>query len=273
MPELPEVETICRGLEGSIIGARIEKVRLLAPVLVRNGDPGRFRRKVQGKRIEAVARRGKYLIVRFDSGDHLVIHLKMSGSLLLVDGKKRREKTTRAIFSLDDGRKLLFNDTRKFGELYAVSHPSDVSGIARLGPEPLSAQFTLGCFRKMLERRTSKIKPLLMDQTFIAGIGNIYANESLHLAQIHPERKASSFTPAEVAGLYRMLRKVLRRAIRLQGTSFDSFYRDASGRPGRFAEELAVYGRDGEECARCGSEINRSEVGGRGTFYCPECQR
>jgi formamidopyrimidine-DNA glycosylase len=228
---------------------------------------------MEGRRIESVSRRGKYLVLRLHGNRHLVVHLKMSGSLVLKNQGERPEPAARAIFALADGRRLCFNDTRKFGELHAVRDPRDIPGFARLGPEPLASGFSKVELRRRLKGRRSRIKALLLDQRFLAGVGNIYASEALHVAGIRPGRRACSLSRREAEALYRSLRRVLRRAIELQGTSIDGFYRDASGRPGRFSEELAVYGRVGEECHSCGTVIRKISLGGRGTFFCPCCQR
>jgi len=272
MPELPEVETIKRDLERKVKGRRIEKVKIFEPRLVRKPGLKRFKKMVEKRRIESIQRRGKYLIFDLNSDTKMVIHLKMSGALLLTPLELGYGRHTRAVFFLDDGQQLLFDDTRKFGELYAVSKLSDVPGLFKLGPEPLKRNFSLKSFRALLSDRNAKIKPLLLDQSFLAGLGNIYVNEVLHRAEIHPERIAKTLNQDEIIRLHRSIKRVLKEAIQGRGTSIDRFYRDASGKPGFFREKLEVYGREGEECLSCGSVIERSNLGGRGTFFCPQCQ-
>ena len=234
--------------------------------------PGEFRRRIRGLRFLAVHRRAKYLVFSLGNGrsastptQFLLIHLKMSGRLNVVEHDQPPSKHDHVIFDLDDGQQLRFNDVRKFGRVYLVIDPEEVTGAH--GPEPLEATFTLPEFRKLIKSRSGAIKPLLLNQNFLAGIGNIYADESLWLARIHPLRKVNSLKDAEITALYRSIRQVLRRAIWAQGTDAgDGIIAGGDYRP-------RVYDRTDQPCYRCHRPIRRILVGQRGTHFCPHCQR
>jgi formamidopyrimidine-DNA glycosylase len=229
-----------------------------------------FAARIVDRQVQAVRRRGKYVLIDLDKG-HLLIHLKMSGRLLLVPASEPLDEYTHTIFDLDDGRQLRFRDVRKFGRVYLVKSPEKVTG--HLGPEPLEEAFTLADFQQLLGRRTGRLKSLLLNQEFLAGLGNIYADESLHAAQLHPLRAADSLTAEEQARLYEAIRAVLRRAIIGRGTTLDDTgYVDAQGEPGAYQAQIAVYGRAGEPCPTCDTPIERLVVGGRSTHFCPRCQ-
>lgn len=274
MPELPEVETIRREL-CDLVGLRIERTTVLTPQLIRCPGADRFAVEATGKVISAVDRRGKYLLVRLEPERDLVVHLRMAGRLYINRPDDPVEKHTHVIFDLSDGRQLRYIDLRHFGQICLVARGDygELGLLNRLGPEPLSADFTAAYLRAGLARRRGPIKSALLDQEFIAGIGNIYADESLFRARIRPDRPAASLTRAEADRLRRAIRETLMEALTFGGTTF-STYRRADGRAGEFAAELKVYGRAGEPCQRCGRErIVRRRIGGRSAHYCPACQR
>ncbi len=285
MPELPEVETIARQLRGLVAGRivadfRSSWLRLTEPVPAEH-----LAERLRGRRIEGVRRRGKFVVFDLDGGDALVVSLRMTGQLLFGDAAALDGPHVRGVIGFDDGTVLRFSDARKFGRMVLVDR-SDIPaehgaarGVARaplhasLGREPLGRSFTCAWLAGFLRRRArAAIKPLLLDQRGIAGIGNIYAIEALWRARIHPLRQAGSLRPDEVARLHEALRWVLRKGIRLGGASRRD-YVDAEGKPGRMQREFQVYGRAGEPCPRCGRTVVRTVVGGRGTFHCPGCQR
>ncbi|NLE44992.1 MAG: bifunctional DNA-formamidopyrimidine glycosylase/DNA-(apurinic or apyrimidinic site) lyase [Chloroflexi bacterium] len=271
MPELPEVETVARSLRPFLVGRVIAEVDVLWPRSLVDLDPETFASQVTGQTVVGVERRGKWIVLRFGGGGALLIHLRMSGQLILDSYVCPDDPHTRVRLLLDDGRRLYFSDTRKFGRLWLVNDPERV--LADLGPEPLAAEFTVGRFAAMLATRRRRLKPLLLDQRFVAGLGNIYVDEALWRARIHPVRRADSLSEAEIERLYRSIRELLDAAVRRGGTTLrDARYRSSDGRAGEFAVELAVYGRDGEGCPRCGHPISRIVVGQRGTHLCPVCQ-
>jgi formamidopyrimidine-DNA glycosylase len=271
MPELPEVETVARGLRASllgrtIIGVEVSWARTLVPP-----DPVAFARRLVGQAISGVGRRGKWILIALGGGDTLLVHLRMTGQLVLEPGGSPDDRHARVLLSLDSGWRLRFSDQRKFGRMVLTSDPQ--SQLAELGPEPLADDFTAERLAEMLARRRGRIKPLLLNQRFLAGLGNIYADESLWRAGVHPLRRAGGLELAEVRRLHRGIRSVLREAIDGGGTTLaDSAYRQPDGQSGEFYDLLAVYGREGQPCKRCGGAIERIVVGQRGTHYCPRCQ-
>lgn len=274
MPELPEVETVARSLRQplesrTIVGVTVHWSRTLA--MPKGQDAGdEFRRRLVGRRIVSIGRRGKYVVIALDEG-HLLIHLKMSGRLQVVPRHQPSDKHVQALFDLDDGRQLRFRDVRKFGRIYLVDRPESVT--AALGPEPLGAGLDLVEFRRLLARRSGRLKSLLLNQSFLAGLGNIYADESLFRARLHPLRSAASLTGEEQERLYHAVRTILEEAIDDQGTTLsDGGYVDAEGQAGRHQERLAVYRRAGEPCPQCQTPIERMIVGGRSSHFCPRCQ-
>ena len=270
MPELPEVETIARGLRSSLEGRTIRAVTVDWPRTVAQPPLDEFRERIAGRRVESVGRRGKFVVIGLDGGC-LLIHLKMSGRLRVVPAGEPVEDHTHTIFHLDGDWELRFQDVRKFGRVHLVEKPVQVT--AALGPEPLDHDFTLDHFRALLVRRTGRLKSLLMNQEFLAGLGNIYADEALHAARLHPLRTADSLSPDEQAHLYHSIRRVLGRAVADRGTTLDDGgYQDAEGRAGAYQEELAVYRRTGEPCHSCGTLIQRTVIGGRSSHFCPTCQ-
>ncbi len=267
MPELPEVETIVRDLRPQLTGCTITGVWIGWARTVATPD---FERRVVGQTITGVGRRGKYLTFALSGGDTLLIHLKMTGRLQVMPAGAPRLKHDRVIFTLDDGRELHFNDSRKFGRVYVVADPAQA--LASLGPEPLDDDFTAADFAALIARRKGRLKPLLLNQAFLAGVGNIYADEALFVAGLHPQRRADTLSTAQIEDLYRAIRHVLREAIRHEGTTV-SWYRKVNGDEGQHQNHLLVYGRRDEPCTRCGEPIRRIVVGGRGTHFCPRCQR
>lgn len=266
MPELPEVETVVRRLRSSLIGrtfgdAYVSWGRMLQM------SPDELNLRLPGQRIEAIDRRGKYLIFRLSHGDSLIVHLKMTGDLVVVPAGHPAHQHDRIVFDLDDGSQLRFRDPRKFGRVYLTDEPATVLG--RLGPEPLDKWFTEEDFLGLFDRRSGRIKPLLLDQQFIAGLGNIYADEALFLAGIRPERRSNSLSEQDKRRLYRAIREVLAMAIEQQGSSLA----DETYRGGRYQDRFLVYGRSEQPCCQCGSLIRRIRLGQRSAHFCPICQQ
>jgi formamidopyrimidine-DNA glycosylase len=270
MPELPEVETTARTLRGRLVGRIITGAEVRWPRTAATHAPPDLAQAVTGRRIQDVGRRGKYVVFTLDQGS-LLVHLKMTGRLFVVPADSPQDQYVRAWFNLDDGHQLRFHDVRKFGRVYLVGDTEEVT--APLGPEPLGDELTVAAFRSLLERRRGRLKPLLLNQTFLAGLGNIYADEALHRAGLHPLRTADSLSLSEQERLYMAIRTVLAGAVQARGTTLsDGGYLDAEGRPGGFQTQVAVYGRAGERCPRCGGAIQRIVLGQRSTHFCPRCQ-
>ncbi len=272
MPELPEVETVARQLrEGSaergpsVLGRTIANVTVNWDRHIALPSAREFARRVPGQKILAIARRGKYLIFRL-THDYLLIHLKMSGDLMVVSNSAPPDKHAHTIFHFTRGGQLRFTDTRKFGRVFLVEQAETVVG--HLGPEPLEPGFTARKLGQMLHARHRALKPLLLDQTFLAGMGNIYTDEALHRARLHPLRRSDSLTPEEVRALWRSLRHALQSGLRHNGASIDWVYRG-----GHFQNHFRAYGRADEPCFNCGTPIRRTVVGQRGTYFCPNCQK
>jgi len=271
MPELPEVETIVRQLRKPLIGRAITGVRVYWQRTIARPPIEVFTRALPGLRIRAIHRRAKYLVFELGSrsarqpANYLLIHLKMSGRLNVTSRQRSIDKHDRVILNLDDGRQLRFNDARKFGRMHLVADVEEVTG--RLGPEPLSEEFTPAAFKRFIAKRAGRLKPLLLDQTFVAGIGNIYADEALWLARLHPLRRADSLDEAEVRALYRGIRKALRDGLEHSGASIDSVYSE-----GDYQNHFRVYGRTGQPCRRCQQPIHRILVGQRSAHFCARCQ-
>jgi len=274
MPELPEVETIRRTLQPKLAGLTVTGVEIILPKVIKAPEPEEFAEKVAGKRIIKISRRGKYLMISLSGGFTLVAHLRMTGRLLYVGGNPAPSRYTHVIFHLNNDHQLRFADVRQFGRLWLVPTDSlgSLAGLKNLGVEPLGELFTREFLKKELRRRHAKIKPLLLDQTFIAGLGNIYTDEVLHRARINPERLATTLTPREIARLYHSIRDVLSEGIENRGTTVRDFA-DGDGRPGGYQEMLRVYSREGEPCPQCGKTIVRKKVGGRSSYFCPSCQK
>jgi formamidopyrimidine-DNA glycosylase len=272
MPELPEVETIARTLEPAVRGRVIAGVELLfRPLLRRGGRKGL--EGLTGRRVLGVRRRGKMLLIACESGRTLVFHLKMTGQFLFVAPGEARDKHTRLVVRFEDGtNELIFRDVRKFGFLLCLEgDPMAACGeLARLGPEPL--EVGPADFAALIARRKGRIKSLLLDQTAIAGIGNIYADEMLFEARIHPETPAWSLGKRAVERLYDSMKKILTLAIAEKGSTLQD-YRDAEGKAGNFQFFHRVYDRKGEACVVCGTPVRMTRIGGRSSHFCPKCQR
>ncbi|MFA5866754.1 MAG: bifunctional DNA-formamidopyrimidine glycosylase/DNA-(apurinic or apyrimidinic site) lyase [Actinomycetota bacterium] len=277
MPELPEVETIKRGLAALITGKKIKGVETDLPKMIRGKTLSEFSASVTGTKITGVNRRGKHLLINLSNGLTIVGHLKMTGQLLVVKASDPVEKWTHIIIHLSDGRDLRFRDIRQFGylELYPTAEIGEAGEkMPGLGPEPLSRSFTRGVLDWQLKKHPKpKIKSLLLNQSFIAGLGNIYADEVLYYARVRPTRRAGVLTAKEKDRIYAGIKTVLDAAIAKKGTTVRNFV-DAEGEPGGYLEHLKVYGRTGEYCPRCDEgKIKRVVVGGRSTHYCPKCQK
>jgi formamidopyrimidine-DNA glycosylase len=266
MPELPEVETIKNELAPHVVGRSVVGLDFPWGGIVRKTSLEDFRARLIGQRITGLGRRGKYLIFSLSSGQALVIHLKMTGSLWLKDP----EKFVRAIIHLDDGSHIYFRDPRKFGIMWLVDDAKSVG--TRMGPEALGEEFTARVLAEKLERRTAPIKALLCDQGLVAGIGNMYADEALFLSKIHPMRAGGSLSRAEVERLYKAIRKVLAAGISDKGASTDTYFRP-SGEKGSAHWQFRVAHRRGENCPLCGTPLERLPVRNRGSYFCPKCQK
>lgn len=267
MPELPEVETIVRGLRAAnnIVGKTIINSRVLWQRSLAVPLPLEFQQLIKGQKILAVDRRGKFIVIKLTSHS-LLIHLRMSGDIFVEIGESNRnQKHDRVIFDFDDGSRMSFNDTRKFGRVWLVDDPQIVFG--KLGPEPFEESLTPEIFFEKLNRSKRQIKPLLLDQTFMAGMGNIYTDESLFIASIHPTTPANLILFDKAALLLGAIREVLGEGIKRNGASIDWVYRG-----GDFQNHFKVYQRDGEACRRCGAILQRMIIGQRGTHFCPHCQ-
>ncbi len=273
MPELPEVETIKLSLEQEILGEVINRVKVLNPQIIKKPGKKDFACRLTGLCIESIERRGKYLLIRLSGGLVLLIHLRMTGRLFVTSPERELEKHTHLVLVLSEGRELRFKDVRRFGTIYLLEdyELKSVSGFAALGPEPLGGDFTLHLFARILSGRRCKLKQILLNQSLLAGIGNIYADEILFNAGLSPCREAGTLCEEEIARLYGSIRAVLREAIKLRGTSVND-YVDGRGRPGAYQNKLEVYRREGKPCRRCGGKIMRLKISGRSTYYCPQCQ-
>jgi len=271
MPELPEVETITRDLRRSLTGTFVERIRVYDGRVIRGMSAAAFKRRIRGRRVTDVVRRGKAIVFFFaENSGHLVAQLMMTGQLI-VSSSSAPQKDSRIVFSLSSGAFLHYNDQRLFGRLQIVENLSELKYFRILGPEPLTKDFNAGWMKDALSRRKAPIKSVLMDHTFVAGIGNIYASEILFESGIDPRRPASSLKPAEYEVLLKEITAVLRRAIRQRGTSMNN-YRDSAGQKGGFINSIKVYGRENKECGRCSSPIQKLVQSGRSTFFCQRCQ-
>jgi formamidopyrimidine-DNA glycosylase len=279
MPELPEVETVRRGLTQLTLQAEIERVEVLLDRTVAYPESAAFASGLVGMTIVAWRRRGKYLLGQLERdglpGGYLGVHLRMTGQLLWVKSEIPLAKHTRVRLWVRGGRELRFVDTRSFGQMWWV--PADrppeavMTTLKTLGPEPLEAEFSLGYFVDRLHRSQRIIKTALLDQRLVAGVGNIYADESLFLSGIHPEQRCNQLNALAIAALHRSLIQVLQDSIGAGGTTFSDF-RDLKGLNGNYGGQAWVYGRKGEACRHCGTAIERLKLGGRSSHFCPSCQ-
>ena len=273
MPELPEVESVRRQLEPALVGRRLEHVTIDDPRLVRPYEPAEVAAELEGERTVAVERRGKYLVVRFESGRVLLIHLRMTGSLLhAAGGSLQDDPHRRAVVRLDDGSDVAYRDVRRFGTWLLLEPGEDEPYLgARVGDEPLDALFTAARLGECLAGRRTSLKAALLDQRTLAGMGNIYADEALWRAKLNPLRPAAGLDRAELRRLHRAIRAALEHGLARQGSTLRD-YRLPDGSGGSMQDEFRVYGRGGEPCDRCGTPISRTRVAGRTTWFCPTCQ-
>lgn len=281
MPELPEVETVARDLRPRIVGATIVGARCTWARTLRTHSPGAFGQAVAGRTVEAVRRRAKLVVIDLSGGAALTIHLKMTGQLFVVPADAPEDPYVRLVLELADGRDIRFRDIRKFGRVGLYGREpvngeliTEVGGpaiFAAFGPEPLDPGFTLREFRQRLRRRKGRLKPLLLDQSFLAGVGNIYADEALWTARLHPLRTVGTLRPPDERRLYIAVRTILAEAIERRGSSIDDY--TAPDGDGSMQERLQVYQRTGEACPRCGHPVKRIVIGARSTHFCSWCQR
>ena len=273
MPELPEVEIIRRSLEQRLMNRRIMDTEILLSRQIKWPDIGNFVALVAGRTFVKFERRGKYLLFSFDNGNMLVFHLRMTGRLCYMEANTLPDPYARIIFHLAGGDALVYADTRTLGALYAL-RPGELwrlHGLSEMGLEPLSAEFTPAYLQQVLQGRKTRIKSFLLNQKYIGGLGNIYADETLFLAKIHPLRLAGSLSMPEIVRLHEAANAVIQAGITDGGTTFRD-YRDGNGHKGHHQESLQVYHRTGKACTRCGTCIERIVVGGRSTHFCPQCQ-
>ncbi len=266
MPELPEVETLKQELGKAIIGKKISGVEIRQAKVIRDPAPAEFRKRLVGATVKNVLRKAKVIIVELSNDSSLVMHLKMTGQLIYPG----TGKSARVRFNFEDGTTLDFNDQRLFAELRVMKDWRDLPFIRGLGPEPF--EISREAFKKMLAAKKTKIKPLLMDQGFISGIGNLYAAEALFKARISPSRSAQDLTDTEKTDLFAAIKDVLTDAVRHGGSSVDDYVR-LSGAPGGYVKYHTVYAREGKPCVACKAPIKRIALGGRGTYFCPQCQK
>jgi formamidopyrimidine-DNA glycosylase len=274
VPELPEVETIVADLRPHLTGRTIAGCELLFPTIVRYPEPEVFADAVVGLRINGMRRRGKFIFIELDNDLLLVVHLGMTGQLRLVEPVTPIQKHTHVIFTLDDGRQLRYRDPRRFGRLLLGTEEALLASkkMPRLGPEPIDPAFAPDELYRSLRKRRTSLKAVLLDQGAIAGVGNIYADESMHRARLRPDRIASGLSRKSAQRLHESLRDSLLMAIRNRGSSVDT-YRDAWGELGGQQEKLLVYGRAGEPCFTCGRPLAMIRLAGRSTVFCTKCQR
>jgi len=270
MPELPEVETVARSLRAQLVGRRFGEPVVRWKRTLGGLTPAQFARGITGARIEGIDRRAKWIVLTLDRGGAVYVHLRMTGRLQVDARSEPPGAWERLRIGLDDGRVLRFIDPRKFGRVRYSPRAEPILG--ELGPEPLGPDFTPQWFAEALRGRRRILKPLLLDQTFVAGLGNIYVDESLHRAGLHPLAKSERVRAPKARLLHAAIREVLEAAIEREGSSFDTFYRTPEGKPGSYQHLFRVYGREGERCLRCGSKIRRLIVGQRSSFFCPKCQ-
>jgi len=274
MPELPEVESVRLRLAPLLEGRRFDTVSIFDARLTRPFDPREVATELEGERVRSLERRGKYLIVRFESGRSLLIHLRMTGSLRHGDGGTLPDDPyRRAVVRLDDGSDVAYRDVRRFGT-WLLLEPGELDPYldARVGEEPLVESYRARNLAARLAGRRAPVKAAILDQRTVAGVGNIYADEALWWARVHPLTPAAELSPDEVRALHRGIRRALQRGVARQGSTLRD-YRLPDGESGSMQDEFKVYGRAGEPCPRCGTPIDKIRTAGRGTCYCPSCQR
>jgi formamidopyrimidine-DNA glycosylase len=270
MPELPEVETVVRGLREPLIGHTIKSMWYDWENTIHSPHSTEFSARIEGQTVQAINRRAKYILIELDT-DTLIVHLKMTGRLYVADNHEKQvaDKWVHVRFDLDKGKQLRFSDSRKFGKVYLTDNTDTLLG--HLGPEPLEDDFTLEVFRSRLVGRSKIIKALLLDQTFVAGIGNIYADEALFRAGIHPTVKANQLSDQDTELLHQTIRDTLFAGVEHEGASIN-WYRKPDGTEGNSQKHFYVYGQDDEPCQKCGTRIDKIRVAQRGTHFCPTCQ-
>lgn len=272
MPELPEVETIRRDLEKALVGEKIISITYKVPKMLKPSPEVVLKGSV-GKEVQSFSRIAKLLLVNLKEGGTLGIHLKLSGQLFIRQETDPEDKYNQVTFHFDNGLQLRFSEMRKFGFVKYIRDPGEVGTLLKeYGPEPLTKDFTEEVLTKLLHQSSRAVKVVIMDQKKIAGVGNIYADEALWYSKIHPERKANSLTGAEVKKLFKSINQVIKEGIEDRGTSVDT-YLDAFGVKGKHDQRLKVFRRDKQPCLRCGTIVLKMRVGGRGTHYCPNCQK
>ncbi len=273
MPELPEVETVRKSLLTYIKGKKIQHVDVLYPKIIESPAPEDFQTKLIGEVIEDISRRGKYLIFHLSHYD-LISHLRMEGKYFVLPDDEPIAKHTHIIFHLENNVTLRYDDVRKFGRMSLVEKGKALTykTLNTLGPEPLSKNFTLNGFKEKLSQSQKEIKPLLLNQKVVVGLGNIYVDEVLWLSKIHPLRRSNTLTNEEIKRLYQAIPEVLQKAIEKGGSTIKS-YHTVNGKEGSFQQELHAYGQQGKPCSRCGRFIEKIKVDGRGTHFCPNCQK
>ncbi len=272
MPELPEVETIKEDLREHVVGSQIARAEVLEPGLVEQPAPEEFARRLENVEITGARRRAKHLIVELDSGDALVYQLKIGGQLLLVPPVEAPEVALMLVLHLDGDRRLFLRDETRFTRARLLSPEELEERLAPLGPEPFGDGFSARYLKEAIGSRRAQIKPLLLDQKVVSGIGNIYVDEILYDARLHPRRKANTLSGTEWEALYDAVKKNLAAGIEHRGTTV-RLYRDLLDRPGSHQDYLRVFEKHGQPCPACGGEVVREQVGGRPTHYCPACQR
>ncbi|WP_125709144.1 DNA-formamidopyrimidine glycosylase [Companilactobacillus zhongbaensis] len=272
MPEMPEVETVRRGLIEQVLNKRITHVEIRYQNLI-TGDVDEFIETVTGAVISNIGRRAKFLLIELDNGYTIISHLRMEGKYRVSADQNAIDKHSHAIFTLDDGQMLIYNDVRKFGrmQLWPTDKLSENKSLKKLGPEPLAADFTFENIKPRIMRHRKDIKTVLLDQSVMGGLGNIYVDEVLWQAKIHPETKADHLTDEEIKDIIKCSNSEIDMAIKSGGSTIRT-YLDANGHKGNMQDRLKVYGKEGEPCPRCGTEIVKIKVGGRGTHFCPKCQ-
>ncbi|MCX7778952.1 MAG: bifunctional DNA-formamidopyrimidine glycosylase/DNA-(apurinic or apyrimidinic site) lyase [Patescibacteria group bacterium] len=275
MPELPEVQTIVNQLKEKIIGKKIKAIQIKLPKLIEGIAPKKFEKIVVGTKIKRIWRRAKLLIIELLNNYSLVIHLKLTGRIIFKKKLEKQDKESHLIYEFNDNTFLIHHDFRQFGWVKLIK-TQDLENYFQkegFGPEPLEKNFTLEKFKELLSKKPrQKIKPLLMDQTFLAGVGNVYAQEACWGAKILPTRIVKTLSEKEISDLYHYLLKILKESIKYRGSSVDA-YLDAEGKAGEYVAHLKVYDRQGKKCFRCGNRIKRITLAGRGTYFCPECQK
>ena len=273
MPEMPEVEIIRRYLDKMVQGQQIMSVDIVLPRMIKWPEPEKFRSLVTGQRIESMARRGKYLLMKLTGGREVVFHLRMTGRLVYEPEGVNHDSHARVIFKLGNGASLVYGDTRTLGTIHGLQAGERwrLKGLSEMGPEPLSDDFTAEYLQGVAQKRKGAIKSFLLNQKYISGIGNIYADEALFLAGIHPQRPANMLTETECRKLAAAVNDVIAAGIADGGTTFRDYQNGAGGKGGH-QEHLYAYGRTGQPCRKCGTPMERITVGGRGTHFCPQCQ-